>query len=76
MTRPSTFRVSHFPSQRRRVWASPKGVELCVHPYEPDEPQGYVAWHEWSRAYARTHRQTACSTPGCPIRKWEPREEA
>jgi len=45
--------------------------QTCVHPYEPTEPSGYVAWHEWAPKYAKTHKQTPC--PKCGILLWRPR---
>lgn len=32
--------------------------------HEP-EPAGYMAWHEWADAKAKTHRQCRC--PGCGL---------
>lgn len=35
-------------------------------------PEGYLAWHEWAEAKAKTHRNTKC--PGCGLYKiWTPK---
>lgn len=45
----------------------------CVHPNEPTEPTGYVAWHEWVEKYAETHDQGQC--PDCGLWAiWTPKE--
>ena len=57
--------LDHNEQERRRTWRNPDGV-VCVHPYEPGEPSGYVAWHVWADRQRRRPRQR-CATPGCPI---------
>ncbi len=37
----------------------------CRHPYLPDEPSGYLAWHAWAEQKAKTHRQRQC--PECSL---------
>jgi hypothetical protein len=32
----------------------------CKHPRLPDEPAGYIAWHEWAEEKAKTHTQRQC----------------
>jgi hypothetical protein len=27
---------------------------------EPDEPDGYTAWHKWAEIMSKTHRQVLC----------------
>lgn len=44
--------------------------EVCVHPYEPGEPEHYGAWARWAKDYGRTHRQEPCPTPGCLLYRW------
>lgn len=47
----------------------------CEHPYEPDEPSGYLAWHEWAEEHDKTHVHEQC--PDCGL--WvicKPRTEA
>lgn len=37
----------------------------CEHPYEDDEPSGYVGWHEWAKKHEKTHKHTQC--PKCGL---------
>lgn len=37
----------------------------CEHPYEPDEPSGYVAWGEWMEEHMKTHEHKQC--PKCGL---------
>jgi len=37
----------------------------CVHPYEKNEPSGYVQWHEWAEKHHKTHDHTPC--PDCGL---------
>ena len=42
---------------------------ICIHPYEPGEPEGYVAWHEWAPRHAKGRgRQHQCRK--CGIYLW------
>jgi hypothetical protein len=45
----------------------------CEHPvYLPDEPRGYLAWHEWAEEKSKTHSQRRC--PHCGLYAiWEPK---
>ena len=60
-----TVKVVH--RDRHRFVTTDDG-HTCVHPYEPTEPSGYVAWHEWAPKYAKTHKQKPC--PDCGIQLW------
>jgi hypothetical protein len=47
----------------------------CVHPFEPDEPSGYIGWHDWAKRKAETHDQRQC--PDCGLWAiWTPKEAA
>lgn len=49
-------------------------LDDCVHPYEPDEPDGYLGWHEWVEKHAETHDQRQC--PDCGLwAVWAPKEK-
>lgn len=37
----------------------------CEHPRLPDEPSGYLAWHEWAEKKSETHVQRQC--PKCRL---------
>lgn len=37
----------------------------CRHPYEADEPSGYLAWHAWAEEHMKTHRHKQC--PKCGL---------
>ncbi len=42
--------------------------------HAPDEPTGYLAWHEWAEQKAKTHRQSKCPTCGL-YAVWTPKKE-
>lgn len=50
--------------------SAPGGRATCVRSGRPDhspladEPQGYVAWHEWAEVKSRSHVQSRCSACG------------
>lgn len=37
----------------------------CRHPYQPNEPSGYLAWGEWAEQKAKTHDCSQC--PDCGL---------
>lgn len=46
-----------------------EALSHCTH---TPAPPGYLAWFEWAREMAKTHRQERC--PGCGLWKvWTPR---
>ncbi len=36
----------------------------CEHPYEADEPSGYVQWHYWAERHQKTHKHARCKKCG------------
>jgi hypothetical protein len=62
----SASRLTHIEGVERQ-WQLEDG-RVCVHPYEPGEPAGYVAWTIWADEQLRKRRRKPkCPTPGCPI---------
>lgn len=53
--------VNDITDDRARV----RRKDGCVHPYESDEPSGYIGWHEWAKRHDKTYRHTKC--PNCDL---------
>jgi hypothetical protein len=52
------------PRERRRSQLTKETCPDAAKYHAPDEPSGYLPWHDWAEEKAKTHKQTRCPTCG------------